>query len=436
MKRRLFIQKTLIASGGMLIAPTFAKALIEKGIPVHRLTHNNAHHWFGYYDKLQTDPTGRYALCMEVDFCFRTPTAHDVIKIGMVDLQDNNKWIALGTSHSWGWQQGCMLQFIPGANDEVIWNDRKNGKFISRIVNIHTKKERMLPHPIYTLSPNGKFGVGTNFTRIQYVRPGYGYKGVEDPNLLDLSPDSEGIYTIDLATGETKTIVTYQQISQVARSPGDVSNWFHYFNHLLISPDSTRLFFLNRCRKLKMEQGPDILENLNKYYDRRKTRAFTIKIDGSDIYALNDAGLFSHFIWKGNDIITAYGTPEDSEKIGFYDFKDKTKEYKLIDAEKMPVDGHNTYVPDTNYEWILNDTYPQGKQRTQELYLYHVPTKKRIDLGDFYEPPKFKGEWRCDLHPKCTPDGKYVIFDSTHEDNKRQMYLVKIDDIIKNYEKM
>jgi hypothetical protein len=181
-----------------------------------------------------------------------------------------------------------------------------------------------------------------------------------------------------------------------------------------------------------MEKGPDILENPNKYYARRKTRAFTMNMDGSDIYALNDAGYFSHFIWKRNDVITAYGTTEDSDKRAFYEFKDKTKAYKIVDAEKMPNNGHNTYVPGSNYEWILNDTYPLGDKRTQELYLYHQPGKRRIDLGNFYEPASFKGEWRCDLHPRCTPDGKYVIFDSTHESNQRQMYMVKIEDIIKN----
>jgi hypothetical protein len=96
----------------------------------------------------------------------------------------------------------------------------------------------------------------------------------------------------------------------------------------------------------------------------------------------------------------------------------------------MPNNGHNTYVPGTNYDWILNDTYPQGENQIQELYLYHQPSKKRVDLGNFHEPNSFKGEWRCDLHPRCTPDGKYVIFDSTHEGNLRQMYMVKIEDII------
>ena len=52
-------------------------------------------HWFGYYDKLQFDPTGRYVLGMEASFENRTPLPDDVITVGMIDLADGDRWIAL-----------------------------------------------------------------------------------------------------------------------------------------------------------------------------------------------------------------------------------------------------------------------------------------------------------------------------------------------------
>ena len=87
-------------------------------IPIRTITHGPRHHWFGYYDKLQFDPSGRYVLGMEVDFEHRSPTADDAIKIGMVDLEDGDRWIELGESKAWCWQQGCMLQWLPGSKTE------------------------------------------------------------------------------------------------------------------------------------------------------------------------------------------------------------------------------------------------------------------------------------------------------------------------------
>ncbi len=37
-------------------------------IEARPITSGPKHHWFGYYDKLQFDPSARYALGMEVGF--------------------------------------------------------------------------------------------------------------------------------------------------------------------------------------------------------------------------------------------------------------------------------------------------------------------------------------------------------------------------------
>jgi hypothetical protein len=92
--------------------------------PVRRITKGPAFHWFGYYDKLQFDPTGRYVLGMQVDFEHRSPGPDDKVKIGIIDLKDHDRWTEIGTSSAWVWQQGCMLQWIPKSNTEIIWNDR------------------------------------------------------------------------------------------------------------------------------------------------------------------------------------------------------------------------------------------------------------------------------------------------------------------------
>ena len=95
----------------------------------------------------------------------------------------------------------------------------------------------------------------------------------------------------------------------------------------------------------------------------------------------------------------------------------------------MTVNGHNTYLPIRGTEWILNDTYPD-KERIQTPYLYNVGTGQRIDLAKFHSPIDYKNEWRCDLHPRASRDGRLVAIDSTHEGQGRQQYVIDIGGIV------
>lgn len=391
-------------------------------LPILRLTSGEKQHWFGYYDKFQIDPSGRFALAMEVDTFQRSPTAADTVKIGLIDLEQANRWTQIGTTTAWGWQQGCMLQWIPGSEEEVIWNDREGDHFISRIYNTKTGETRTLPKAVYALSPDGTFAVGTEFNRIQNMRPGYGYPGLPDPYENERAPDAIGVYKMDLQTGASKLIVSIADIAAIPNKDGVIPDKYsHYFNHLLISPDSKRFIFLHRYRDTKPVPGTSGGGFI--------TRMFTANVDGTDVFMLDPSGKTSHFIWNGPERVTAWSEP-DGHPAGFYDFHDHTGEFELVGKDAMPVNGHNTFVPHTNNEWILNDTYPDKAERLQTLYLYHVPTNRKVILGKFYEPPQFKGEWRCDLHPRISRDGRRVFFDSTHEGEKRQLYSVDISTIV------
>ena len=124
--------------------------------PVRTITHGPAHHWFGYYDKLEFDQSNRFVLSNQVSFEHRTPRANDAIQVGMVDTADEDRWIRLGESRAWGWQQGCMLQWRPNSKSEVVWNDREGDHHVCRVMDVRTKDVRTLPRPIYSLSQDGK----------------------------------------------------------------------------------------------------------------------------------------------------------------------------------------------------------------------------------------------------------------------------------------
>ena len=380
---------------------------------MRRITSGPGYHWFGYYDKLQFDPSNRYVLGMEVDFEHRSARHDDRIKIGMVDIVDGDRWQDLGESQAWCWQQGCMLQWRPGSTEEVVWNDRQDERFVCHVVNVKSGACRTLPRPVYSLSPDGQTAIGADFRRIQHMRPGYGYAGIADPNFAILAPEDVGIYRMDLDTGASSLVVSIAQIASIPYPHGDLSQARHYFNHLLFSPDGQRFIFLHRWR---FGDGGF------------HTRMLTSDLAGTDVRVVDDFGKTSHFIWRDPEHILAWSWhPSAEEKFYLYEDVDDQDRVHPVGSEKMKVNGHCSYLP--NNEWILNDTYPLGDGRVQELYLYHVPSKRRIELGHLPAPMVYNGEWRCDLHPRYSADSRLVSIDSAHEGG-RQMYLIDIGDLL------
>jgi len=418
MMSRTLDRRTLLQAGAAGVSAILLgnRAWSAEFPPTRVITRWPKHHWFGYYDKLQFDPTGRYVLGMEVEFEHRSPTADDVVKIGMVDLQDNDRWIEMGTSSAWCWQQGCMLQWLPGSPTKVLWNDRAGDSFVCHILDTRTREKQTIPHPIYAVSSDGKSAVAPDFRRINDVRPGYGYAGLPDPFADELAPTKTGIFHIDLRSGDSKLIVSLADIARLGVIPNETLGIKHYFNHLLFSPDGTRFIALHRWRY------PD---------GSRLTRMITATPDGSDIRIVCPNGYTSHFIWRDAHHILAQsknllGNPNWGDFL-FEDAEGGTVEE--IGHGVLDPSGHLSYLPGN--DWILNDTYPKGEARLQTPHLYHVPTGRRVDLGNFHLPKIYKGEWRVDTHPRSSPDGRLVCIDAPYQDQGRQLHLIEIKGIVR-----
>ncbi len=407
-----------------------ASAPLETFVPHRQITHARAkaapnsrpqHHWFGYYDKQQFDPTGMQVLAHQVDFEGRSPTAADRIRVGYVDTAREDTWVELGTSLAWGWQQGCMLQWVGNKGREVLWNDRQDDHFVCRIKDIQTGSVRVIDRPLYTISHDGRWGLSVDFSRIDNLRPGYGYEGVPDPNVAQRAPKDSGIWRVELETGRSELILSHADVVAIAWPDGSrKEEAWHYFNHLLMNPSATRFVFLHRFRP---KFDPDTLSFEGNFV----TRMISANLDGSDLYVLDPSGNTSHFIWKDDETVTMWTRP-DGLPAGFYEMTDQSDRMRRIGEVKMPVNGHNTYLPPPYQDWILNDTYPDRTGR-QTVYLYHPPTDRRVELGHFPSPPAYRGEWRCDTHPRTSVDGMTVSIDSPHEGG-RQVHLLDIRELM------
>ena len=359
-------------------------------------------HFFGYYDKSPWCSSGRYVLALEVRCASRNPKINEEAAIGIIDTGDNYRFKVIGRTKTWNLQQGCMLQWLgPDFESRIIYNDVINGRYAAVVYNIKTAETMVLGKPIYTVSRDGRRALSLNFSRLHMLRPGYGYSNLKDETAGEKIPSGDGIWIMDIERNRTRLLLSLKDAAGIDPDPS-MESGYHWFNHLEFNPEGERFSFLHRWN----------------VESKRYSRLFTSDLDGKRIYCLADDQLVSHCCWKNNRQLLSWarvGRKGDH----YYLFTDLNKKYTIIGEENLAEDGHPSYSPDGRY--ILTDTYPD-KSRMRRLIIYDTYNNRKYELGRYFAPFKYDFEYRCDLHPRWSRDGKMICFDSAHE-GSRQMYI-------------
>lgn len=388
-------------------------------VPIERLTREPDHFFYGYYDNQPFSADMEYHLAHRVSFMNHMQTAADVAQLGLIRLRDN-AFLPLSETQAWNFQQGSMFQWNPAhPNDEVIYNVCYGETIKSVIQNVHTGKKQILPMPVATVSPDGSFALSINFPRIYWFRAGYGYVCVEDAWKNELHPKDDGVWRMDLKTGETKLILSLDEMYELAKpyftSEDERFSWKYLVNHININTDGTRFLVLFRGR----EDRP-----LSKW----RTYTITANTGGSEPYLLLD-DVSSHLHWRDPSHVMIYAKTYREHVWGCYLFTDRTHDsFKYDPRDTMPGDGHCNFSPDRR--WILNDTYPD-REGYRSLYLYDIAKEKTILLAKIATIPHEELaniDMRCDLHPRWSRDGSQISFDSVHEGH-RHIYRIRLDDL-------
>ncbi|MEZ5397174.1 MAG: hypothetical protein R2724_30955 [Bryobacterales bacterium] len=80
------------------------------------------------------------------------------------------------------------------SSSQVIWNDREDGQYVSRVVDIESGKSRTLPLPVrLSPTPSGP----SPRSAAQHTRPGYALRRDPRPECGRLTPDDVGIWKMD-----------------------------------------------------------------------------------------------------------------------------------------------------------------------------------------------------------------------------------------------
>lgn len=377
-------------------------------LPMENLTpRKDGHYFFGYFDKFAFDESNRYHLAQRIDFTARQPQPGETAELGVINVEDTMRFTPFARSDAWCWQQGCMLQYLRGHPDCVIYNDRENGRFVSRIHNLADGARRTLSRPVYCVAPDGKCALSINFSRLDRERPGYGYPGADDFSRSADAPENDGIWLLDLERDCAELIVSVAEVRRRWHrdSMDGAANWF---NHLLFNPSGSRFAFFHRWRVGKWHL----------------THMFTCDRDGGGLRALNLEDMSSHYTWIDDTRLINFSN-RFADGWQYHRFTDRSDGVETIARDVFPGDGHCSTSPDG--QWMLTDCYPE-RDAFRRLFLYNYADDRAFEIGCCYADPAYPVPTRCDLHPRWSRDGRWITFDSIHE-GSRSIYRMDVTPI-------
>ena len=131
------IQKAGMMSVALLLAGgTFGDDLapFPKWSAPRRVTEGPHDHLFASYFAIDSwSPNKRYISVLETDLNGRLPEAGERCTLGLVDLEDGNRFIPVTTTACWNFQEATMAHWMN--DDEIIFNDLRDGKFVAVVMN-------------------------------------------------------------------------------------------------------------------------------------------------------------------------------------------------------------------------------------------------------------------------------------------------------------
>jgi len=345
-----------------------------------------------------------------------------------VDTADGNRFVPVTTTACWNFQEAAMFHWLPNEPDTFVFNDERDGKFSAVVMNWKTKAERVLPHPVSAVSRDGTKAVSINYARLFLTRPDYGYAGSgQDPRAGVEWPEDDGLWLMDMKTGESKLILSIAQgrplmpPTEAQRSkPG---NPLAYYCHTVLNPSGSRVFFLAR--------SVDWFDADAHRASSWKTTSFTVKTDGTDLRrCFPDGWGGSHFNWIDDETMVVTVWPEFLRNRSWHVKFTVGDEQNVsrIARGLLDWDGHCVVSP--NRRWMSTEGYFDGAY-LRNWVLMRMSDEACLPIASLFVPEPYRGGfWRCDLHARWRPDGKQLGINSVHE-GSRQVYVLDVDEDVR-----
>jgi hypothetical protein len=365
--------------------------------------------FFGYHDKTPFAEDGSKVLATSIEASdARADSECTAMRIGYFPHDPDScepvgEFVPFAETTTWCWQQGCMLQWDPSAASRwVLFNALVDGRYGAvRFDVVERRTVRTFARPIYSIHPAGTAALTVNFSRLGRLRPGYGYGLLPDDTAADGAPSSDGLFLMDVSTGRMELLVSLAALAADVSDP----NAEHYVNHATFSPDGQSVVFFHVWKHAK----------------GRTVRLCNLPLSSGAHRVIEEARMPSHYCWRDSQTILV--TNRDAEGSWRY------STYTVHDAGRrdLPIavgcDGHPMFRG-LNDPKIVTDTYPD-RRGDQHLLVADTSSGVVEHVASFFSPPRYRGQVRCDLHPRWDRQGRVLVVDSASH-GRRQMTCLKV----------
>ena len=396
-------------------------------LKIEQLTSGEKHHFFGYIGQCRTIPwnaSGRYVVAMEIDRIDRMPRPQDAATIILVDTRDDNKIIRIEKTHAWNPQQGTMLYWNPlAAETQFFFNDRdvETGEVFTVLYDV--KERKRVREYRYKDTPIGNGGVAydgsaflaINYGRLARLRLVTGYPEALDWSKDEVAPKNDGIFVVDVKTGEKRLLVSYRQLEdKLKERKSKLKHTGLFINHTLWNRDADRVYFFARSGWGDMKGDKNDVP-------------FSIHVDGRGL-SLHKKHIGGHPEWAEGGILIGREKSKDRKKDRqiLYDV-DKQKTIGQLGNSKMfPRPGGDVALsPDGN--WFVCG-YKLEKKDTKNFYAVYrrsdgaFSRSEGLDKGAYSEIR----ELRIDPAPRWNRTNNAILVPGLAKNKTRQMFVIRV----------
>lgn len=354
-------------------------------------------YFFGFHDVSPFSDDETKLLANKPQIFTTMPKVGEKIEVGYFQINGVElvKYVSCSTSEAWNHHKGCRLQWL--SEKEMIFNNAFSHKVGSTIYDLETNKENNLDYPIDTVHRKSRIATSFSYERLEKLMPGYGYPYSDDSFLNENAPSKTGLFAVDIDSNSRRLLVSLRDLMDDIGDP-NLSIYRHYVTHSEFSNDGRYVSFLHRW------VGRDVM--------KRWSRLIIYDMETESFFALPTDGMVSHYVWNNSNQIIAYCNAGGRDGHVLFNVPD-VGVHKHIAPGQLNSDGHQSFVKD---DVFITDTYPD-KYRFAKIYKVDVKAESADLLVSVYSPKKYQSKFpynhiACDLHPRVSPSGRYICFDT------------------------